>query len=62
MLANLDREQPSFGMITTGGSFIFLKLVPGESPQYRLSRLFSLLNPGNDLYTVLRILKQLARF
>jgi len=62
MLANPDREQPSFGMITTGGSFIFLKVISGESPQYGLSRLFSLLNPGNDLYTVLRILKQLARF
>ncbi|MEQ8537449.1 MAG: hypothetical protein RIB93_08300 [Coleofasciculus sp. D1-CHI-01] len=49
-------------MITTGGSFIFLKVISGESPQYGLSRLFSLLNPGNDLYTVLRILKQLARF
>jgi len=62
MLANPNQEQPSFGMITTGGSFIFLKVISGESPQYGLSRLFSLLNPGNDLYTVLRILKQLARF
>lgn len=59
MLANPHREHPNFGMITTGGSFIFLKLVPGESPHYGLSRLFSLLNPGNDLYTVLSILKQL---
>ena len=61
MLANPNPEQPSFGMITTGGSFIFLKLVPGESPQYSLSRLFSLLNPGNDLYTVLSILKRLTQ-
>jgi len=62
MLANPNQEQPSFGMITTGGSFIFLKVISGESPQYGLSRLFSLLNPGNDLYTVLKIFKQLARF
>ncbi|MEQ9357167.1 restriction endonuclease subunit R [Coleofasciculus chthonoplastes] len=62
MLANPNQEQPSFGMITTGGSFIFLKVISGESPQYGLSRLFSLLNPGNDLYTVLKILKQLAQF
>lgn len=61
MLANPNPEQPSFGMITTGGSFIFLKLVKGDSPKYGLSRLFSLLNPGNDLYTVLRILKRLAQ-
>ena len=61
MLANPNREQPSFGMITTGGSFIFLKLVKGDFPQYGLSRLFSMLNPGNDLYTVLSILKGLTQ-
>lgn len=61
MLANPNPEKPSFGMITTGGSFIFLKLVKGNSPQYGLSRLFSLLNPGNDLYTVLSILNRLAQ-
>lgn len=61
MLANPNPEQPSFGMITTGGSFIFLKLVKGDSSKYGLSRLFSLLNPGNDLYTVLSILKRLAQ-
>ncbi|MBW4635568.1 MAG: restriction endonuclease subunit R [Iphinoe sp. HA4291-MV1] len=61
MLGNPHPEKPSFGMITTGGSFIFLKLVKGDSPRYGLSRLFSLLNPGNDLYTVLSILRQLAQ-
>jgi predicted type IV restriction endonuclease len=61
MLGNPNPEQPSFGMITTGGSFIFLKLVKGDSSKYGLSRLFSLLNPGNDLYTVLSILKRLAQ-
>jgi hypothetical protein len=61
MLANPNTEQPTFGMITTGGSFIFLKLVKTDSPQYALSRLFSLLNPGNDLYTVLSIFKRLAQ-
>lgn len=60
MLGNPHPEQPSFGMITTGGSFIFLKLVKGDSPRYGLSRLFSLLNPDNDLYTVLSILKRLT--
>jgi hypothetical protein len=61
MLANPYPDRPSFGMIATGGSFIFLKLVKGDSPQYGLSRLFSLLNPGNDLYSVLSILKGLSR-
>jgi hypothetical protein len=61
MLANPHPERPCFGMITTGGSFIFLKLVREKFPQYGLSKLFSLLNPDNDLYVVLSILKALAQ-
>ena len=58
MLANPNPEKPSFGMITTGGSFIFIKLVKGETPRYATSRVFELLNPENDLYSVLTILKR----
>jgi len=61
MLANENQDKPCFGMITTGGSFVFLKLVKEKSPQYALSRVFELNNPGNDLYTVLGILKQLEQ-
>jgi len=61
MLANNNQEKPYFGMITTGGSFVFIKLVKGEIPQYALSRVFELNNPGNDLYTVLGILKRLEQ-
>ncbi len=61
MLANKNQEKPCFGMITTGGSFVFLKLVKSEIPQYALSRVFELNNPGNDLYTVLSVLKQLEQ-
>ena len=61
MLGNPHLEKPSFGMITTGGSFIFLKLVKGEKPQYGLSKTFATLNPGNELYDVLRILKSLCQ-
>jgi hypothetical protein len=61
MLANKNQEKPCFGMITTGGSFVFIKLLKGETPQYALSRVFELNNPGNDLYTVLGILKQLEQ-
>ncbi len=45
MLANPNPDQPSFGMITTGGSFIFIKLVKGETPQYALSDEFVLRFP-----------------
>ncbi len=61
MLANKHQEKPCFGMITTGGSFVFIKLVKSEMPQYALSRVFELNNPGNDLYTVLSVLKQLEQ-
>lgn len=61
MLGNPHPTKPSFGMITTGGSFIFLKLVKGERPQYALSKTFATLNPGNELYDVLRILKRICQ-
>lgn len=60
MLAN-PHPEPSFGMITTGGSFIFIKLIKGERPQYSLSKTFITLNPGNELYDVLKILKRLIQ-
>ncbi|MGK7872704.1 MAG: restriction endonuclease subunit R [Xenococcaceae cyanobacterium] len=61
MLANLNSEKPTYGLITNGGSFRFLKLVKGETPQYAVSKVFDMLNPGNDLYGVLSILKCLAQ-
>jgi hypothetical protein len=61
MLANPHPEKPSFGMITTGGSFIFIKLVKGEILQYATSKLFAIRNPVNELYDVLRILKRLSQ-
>ena len=61
MLANPNPEKPSYGMIATGGSFIFVKLVNGESPRYGTSNIFEIRNPGNELYDVLRILKRLTQ-
>jgi hypothetical protein len=57
MLANPHQNRPSYGMITNGGSFVFVKLVKLQMPQYALSRVFSILSPGNELYYVLGILK-----
>ena len=37
MLGSPQPEQPSYGMITTGGSFVFLKLVKGEPNRVRSS-------------------------
>ncbi|GJD17286.1 type I restriction enzyme R protein N terminus [Rivularia sp. IAM M-261] len=61
MLGNPHSDKPSFGMITTGGSFIFIKLVKGEVIQYGTSKIFEVRNPGNELYDVLRTLKHLTQ-
>ena len=57
MLSNSETLQPTFGMITNGNEFLFLKTSRNE---YANSRLFSLINPNNELYEVLQILKHLG--
>jgi hypothetical protein len=60
MLASPNPRQPVYGMITNGGSFVFLKLVQGpDAAYYALSRIFEMRNPGNDLYPVLAVLEHL---
>jgi hypothetical protein len=56
MLSN-SAAQPTFGMITNGNEFLFLKTA---QQKYANSRLFSLVNPGNELYQILQILRQLG--
>ncbi|MEB3188966.1 MAG: type I restriction enzyme HsdR N-terminal domain-containing protein [Snowella sp.] len=57
MLSNSEMMQPTFGMITNGNEFLFLKTSQND---YANSRLFSLVNPNNELYEVLQILKHLG--
>jgi len=57
MLSNSAAVQPTFGMITNGNEFLFLKTV---QQKYANSRLFSLVNPDNELYQILQILRQLG--
>jgi len=61
MLAQPNGEKPTFGMVLNGSEFLFIKVVYKDAPQYALSNTFSLLNRGNDLYSVLRILKRLGK-
>ncbi len=61
LLANPNSNQPSFGLITNGGSFLFLKLIQAERPQYAMSDLFGINNRQNNLCDVLRILKKLIQ-
>lgn len=60
-LTDLEKQQPVFGMITSGGSFIFIKLVTGNPPQYATSDIFDIRNRENELYSVLSILKSLSQ-
>ena len=60
MLGNPNATQPCYGLVTNGHLFLFLKLVRQPKPQYAYSRVFSIVNPGNELYTVLQILKHLG--
>ncbi|MEB3336863.1 MAG: restriction endonuclease subunit R [Leptolyngbyaceae bacterium] len=61
MLAAPQSQGTVFGMITSGGSFMFLKLVKWGVPQYGTSNIFDIRNTGNELYDVLKILKRLSQ-
>jgi Type I restriction enzyme R protein N terminus (HSDR_N) len=58
MSAANQGDRPVFGMIMNGSDFHFVKLVRS---QYALSKRFSLYDPDNALYDVLRILKHLGQ-
>ncbi|MBA3921137.1 MAG: restriction endonuclease subunit R [Nostocaceae cyanobacterium] len=59
MLANPQPNKPLFGLVTNGSNFIFIKLIQEDFPLYALSDEFTL-RRGNDLYTVLSVLKRLG--
>ena len=59
MLCNPNDEKPTFGILTSGDDFIFIKLVKQDVPVYALSNKFSLLNDG-ELYDVLRVLRRIG--
>ena len=61
MLADPNSESPTFGMITNGVNFRFVKLIREETPKYALSDEFVIDNRGNELYSVLMILKYLSQ-
>lgn len=60
MLSKPNPEKPSFGLLTNGDEFIFVKLTQQAVPHYSLSRVFSIINPGNDLYGTLGVLKAIG--
>ncbi|MCV3215322.1 restriction endonuclease subunit R [Plectonema radiosum NIES-515] len=60
MLANPHPERPTFGLVMNGSNFIFIKLSKQDAPKYALSDELTLLKRENELYKVLRILKNLG--
>ncbi len=60
MVANGTKNQPTFGMITNGDEFIFVKLLIKDNPEYDLSDSFLLFPKRNKFYDVLKILKRLS--
>jgi len=59
MAAHPEPEQPLYGMVTNGSSFLFIKTL---GKQYGISDLFATRSHyRNNLYEVLRILKHLGR-
>ncbi len=60
MIGSPHPEKPIFGLITNGREIILIKLTRQDAPKYALSKVFSILNPGNDLYEALKVLKQLG--
>ena len=59
MIDNPNLEQPTFGLVTNGSNFIFLKLTQQDTPLYSVSDEFTL-RRKNDLYSVLSVLKRLG--
>ncbi len=58
MSANPNPEIPTFGMITNGEDYIFVKL--NQQKQYALSNKLTLANPiKNELYEVMQIIKRI---
>ncbi len=61
MVGSPNPDQPTFGMIANGNEFLFVKSIGPPTAQYATSRLFSLINPGNELAAVLNILKTIGQ-
>lgn len=61
MMASPNSDRPTFGMVTNGETFMFIKLVKQGKPQYALSDDFSLYRRRNELYDVLRVLRRIGR-
>lgn len=61
MLNSPNTLQSTFGLVTNGSHFMFIKLIQQDTPQYGLSDELTLRRRGNELYEVLAVLKRLQK-
>jgi hypothetical protein len=61
MMACPERQRPLFGVLTNGDDIVFVKLLTQPTPQYQLSRAFSLYTLASELKSALQILKRLGQ-
>ncbi len=61
MSANPNPEQPTFGLVTNGSHFRFIKLVSAKPKQYALSTELSIHRETNELYLVLAVLQRFVQ-
>jgi hypothetical protein len=59
MLSNPNPDRPTFGLLTNGSNFRFIKLIKQDTSQYALSYEF-VIDRAQDFYEVFRILKRIA--
>jgi hypothetical protein len=61
MMSRPAIEQPLFGILTNGDDILFVKLTTQPTPQYQLSRAFSLYTLPSELQLALQTLKHLGQ-
>jgi hypothetical protein len=62
LMSNPYPDRPTFGLVTNGEGFLFVKLAQMPTRQYALSDDFSMFTQSrNELYDVLRCLKRLSQ-
>lgn len=61
MMSNPTLNQPTFGVLTNGDDILFVKLSAQPSPQYDLSRAFSIYTVTSELRLAFQVLKHLGQ-
>jgi hypothetical protein len=61
MMANPDLDKPRFGMLTNGDDVLFVKLRAQPTPEYGLSRAFSIYTVPSELRSAFQVLKHLGQ-